>query len=196
MKTKEYWSQRYKNGKTGWDISIPSRPLKCYFNQLINKDLKILIPGAGNAYEAEHLFNNGFKNVYVLDISEIPLKAFKKRNPNFPTAQLIQEDFFTHQNTYNLIIEQTFFCSFPPLEKTRNAYAKQMAHLLSTNGKLVGLWFNIPLSGDLEKRPFGGNKKEYLKYLSPYFKVKTFDTCYNSISKRNKKELFGIFIKT
>ena len=191
--TKNYWTQRYKEEKTGWDIGYPSTPLKTYFDQLENKALTILIPGAGNAYEAEYLYSNGFKNIYILDISEIPLTAFKKRNPDFPEAQLTQGDFFTHNITYDLIIEQTFFCSFPPMENTRKAYAKQAFNLLTTNGKLVGLWFNIPLTGDLEKRPFGGDKALYLSYLQPYFNVKTFETCYNSISNRN--ELFGIFIK-
>ncbi|WP_299384051.1 methyltransferase domain-containing protein [uncultured Lacinutrix sp.] len=192
LETKNYWTQRYKEDKTGWDIGYPSTPLKTYFDQLENKELKILIPGAGNAYEAEYLFSNGFKNVFILDISEVPLLAFKKRNPDFPEAQLIQADFFTHNKTYDLIIEQTFFCSFPPLEESRKTYAKQMSKLLNTNGKLAGLWFDIPLTGDLEKRPFGGDKALYLSYLEPYFKVKTFETCYNSISNRN--ELFGIFI--
>jgi thiopurine S-methyltransferase len=68
-----------------------------------------------------------------------------------------------------------------------------MFHLINTNGKLVGLWFDIPLTDDLVKRPFGGNKALYLSYLEPYFKVKTFERCYNSIT--NRKELFGVFIK-
>ncbi|AUC83415.1 methyltransferase domain-containing protein [Lacinutrix sp. Bg11-31] len=191
--TKDYWTQRYNEEKTGWDIGYPSKPLKAYFDQLENKELTILIPGAGNAYEAEYLYNNGFKNVFILDISEVPLAAFKKRNPDFPETQLIQGDFFTHNTTYDLIIEQTFFCSFPPIEETRITYAKQMFHLLNTNGKLVGLWFDFPLTNDLEKRPFGGDKALYLSYLKPYFMEKIFETCYNSIPDRN--ELFGIFMK-
>lgn len=198
MKTKElqeYWTDRYHENRTGWDIGYVSTPLKEYFDQLENKNLKILIPGAGNAYEAEYLFNSGFKNVFVMDIAEVPLAAFRKRNPDFPENQLLQEDFFNHQDTYDLIIEQTFFCSFPPLDETRSAYFKQMANLLHKNGKLVGLWFDVPLTGDMEKRPFGGDKESYLSYLNPYFKVDTFERSYNSIPERQGNELFGILIK-
>lgn len=119
IETQNYWTQRYKNKNTGWDIGYPSTPLKTYFNQIGNRELKILIPGAGNAYEAEYLYDLGFKNIFILDISKIPLEAFKKRNPTFPENQLIQDNFFTHDATYDLIIEQTFFCSFPPIHKTR-----------------------------------------------------------------------------
>lgn len=192
---KNYWSKRYQDNKTGWDIGAPSTPLKVYIDQITNKDLKILIPGAGNSYEAEYLFNNGFKNVYVLDIANAPLKALLKRVPNFPLNQLIEGNFFEYNNSFDLIFEQTFFCSFPPTLNNRKLYAKKINSLLKPKGKLVGVWFNMPLTKDMEKRPFGGTKEEYLSYFSPYFKINTFDKCYNSIAARQDNELFGIFQK-
>jgi len=191
----QYWTNRYKNQQTGWDIGYPATPLKEYIDQLKDKKIRILIPGAGNAYEAEYLHKNGFTNVYVLDISNIPLTAIQNRIPDFPSDHLLHGNFFDHQNKYDLILEQTFFCSFPPLSKNRKAYAKKMSELLSPSGKLVGLWFDIPLTGDLEKRPFGGDKAMYLEFLSPYFDVKIFETAHNSISPRAGTELFGIFIR-
>lgn len=190
----QYWTNRYDEAQTGWDIGYPSTPLKEYIDQLENKELKILIPGAGNAYEAEYLFNQGFLNTHVLDISSRPLAALKKRCASFPSDQLIQADFFYHEGQYDLIIEQTFFCSFEPTEKNRSAYAKQMSQLLKPGGKLVGLWFNHPLFEEA-KRPFGGTKDEYLAYLTPYFSATVFDDCYNSIEPRKNKELFGVFLK-
>lgn len=192
---KKYWTQRYLDNNTGWDLGSPSTPLKTYIDQLTDKNIRILIPGAGNSHEAEYLFRNGFKNVDVLDISEEPLLKFANKNPDFPTNQLIEADFFTFKGEYDLIIEQTFFCSFPPKPSTRHLYAKKMHELLKPNGKLVGLWFTIPLKGDMEKRPFGGNKTEYLSYFSSLFEIRTFENCYNSVAARANNELFGILIK-
>jgi methyl halide transferase len=191
-----YWSERYKKQNTGWDIGYPSEPIKTYIDQLKNKDLSVLIPGAGNAYEAEYLFQQGFKNVFVMDISALPLQNFKERIPTFPENQLIECNFFEHIGQYDLIFEQTFFCSFEPTKENRRIYGQKMAQLLKPNGKLVGLWFDIPLiDGNVDKRPFGGTKTEYLGYLSPYFDIKTFETSYNSIKPRAGQELFGIFEK-
>jgi len=53
--TKNYWTRRYNEDKTGWDIGYPSTPLKTNIDQLENKTLKILILGAGNGYGAENL---------------------------------------------------------------------------------------------------------------------------------------------
>jgi methyl halide transferase len=194
--TENYWTNRYKDQSTGWDLGEPSMPLKIYIDQLENKEIKILIPGAGNAYEAEYLIELGFKNVFVMDISKIPLDNFRERNPDFPDDQLLETDFFEHDGKYDLIIEQTFFCSFEPTQESRKNYGQKMAELLNPNGKLVGLWFDIPLiEGNFEKRPFGGNKTEYLTYLKPFFEVKTFESCYNSIKPRENQELFGVFLK-
>lgn len=192
---KEYWSARYAEEQTGWDVGYPSDPIKNYIDQLKSRDLSILIPGAGNAHEAAYLWQNGFRNVFILDIAAAPLDNFGKRFPDFPKEQLIQQNFFEHGGSYDLILEQTFFCSFVPTPENRMAYAKKMADLLHAGGKLVGLWFNFPRSEDYEKRPFGGSREEYLTYFEPYFEVKTFIECTNSIAPRAGNELFGIFVK-
>lgn len=187
-----FWSNRYQENNTGWDIGYPSTPIKTYVDQLEDKAIRILIPGAGNGYEAEYLFRKGFHNTHVLDIAKAPLTALKNRVPEFPEDQLIHGNFFEHHETYDLIIEQTFFCALLPHK--RQNYATQMSQLLQKGQKLVGLWFTHELN-KAGKRPFGGSKEEYLTYLSPYFDIKTFTPCYNSIKPRENNELFGIFVR-
>ncbi len=187
---KTYWSSRYDNQQTGWDVGAITTPLKTYFDQLKSKDLRILIPGAGNAYEAEYLFQNGFTNVTIVDISELPLAHFKKRVPAFPENRLICSDFFEHPGQYDMVVEQTFFCALHP--DLRPKYAQKMAELIVPGGKLVGVLFNTNFEGG---PPFGGNKEEYLPYFQPYFKIKTAENCYNSIGPRSDRELFIILEK-
>ncbi len=188
---KNYWTKRYKENDASWDLGDVSSPLKEYFDQLTNKNIFILIPGAGNAYEAEYLFNKGFKNITIIDLSDQPLQSIKKRIPNFPENNLIQGDFFEHQQQYDLIVEQTFFCAIDP--SLRKKYAEKMYQLLKENGKLVGVLFNDVLNAD--KPPFGGNKEEYISYFKSYFNFKVFDVCYNSIKPRANRELFINFEK-
>ncbi len=190
-----YWSKRYIEESIGWDLGQVSEPIRSYVDQLKDKNTKILVPGAGNAYEAEYLYKSGYKNTYIIDISELPLKNFKDRVSDFPDDQILHGDFFNLNDTFDLIIEQTFMCSFPPIDNNREKYVEKMYELLNFNGKLVGLWFNIPFSGDLEKRPFGATKSEYLQLFSTYFKIKTFEDAYNSVSSRAGQELFGILRK-
>jgi methyl halide transferase len=186
-----FWQQRYEDGQTGWDIGSISTPLKEYFDQLQDKELKILIPGCGNAYEAEYLYKNGFKNVNLIDIAPTPLQNFLSRNPCFPEEKLLCQDFFKHKGQYDLIIEQTFFCAIEP--RFREDYVKQCHQLLKEKGKIVGLLFNDLLNSD--KPPFGGNKEDYMILLSEYFLVHKMESSYNSIAPRAGRELFFISIK-
>jgi hypothetical protein len=189
---KAFWDNKYGNEKLGWDIGYISTPLKSYIDQLADKNLKILIPGAGNGYELEYLFNRGFTNIHVVDIAQQPLDNLKHRIPHFPEDQLIHLDFFELQESdFDLILEQTFFCALDP--SLRESYAIKMNNLLREKGKLAGLLFDFPLT---EKGPpFGGDISEYRKLFFEHFKIKTLERAYNSIKPRNGNELFFIFEK-
>lgn len=189
--SEDFWDKKYKTNKTGWDLGEISNPLKMYFDQLTNKNLKILIPGGGNSYEAEYLFQLGFTNVYVIDLSLTAIENIKKRIPDLPVNQLIHGDFFELEDSFDLIIEQTFFCAITP--SLRGNYAHKMKALLKENGKLVGLFFDAKLNSD--HPPFGGAKTEYLSYFQPLFQIKTFTDCYNSTPSRKGMELFASFLK-
>jgi len=180
------WQKRYEDQDTGWDIGYISTPLKTYFDQLKNKDLKILIPGGGNGYEATYLHQQGFKNVFLLDIAHYPLENFLKNNKDFPKEHIIHQDFFKHQEQYDLIVEQTFFCAILP--HLRSDYAKKVHELLFTEGKLIGLLWSVPLNDD--RPPYGGSKEEYHGYFDPYFDYQHFEMANNSISPRAGRELF------
>lgn len=184
--SEDFWENKYKANKIGWDLGEVSPPLKTYFNQLTNKDIKILIPGGGNSHEAEFLFKQGFTNVYVVDVSKIPLENLKRRVPEFPDSHLIHANFFDIENKFDLIIEQTFFCAINP--DLRPKYAKKMNCTLKEKGKLVGLMFDAVLNED--HPPFGGNKEEYLPYFQAFFNIEKMEPCYNSFFNRQGMELF------
>lgn len=183
---KAYWNQRYVSKQTGWDVGHISTPLKEYFDQLSRKDISILIPGAGNAYEAEYLFRAGFKHITVVDWAQSALDNFADRVPDFPGDQLYRKDFFEMEGKFHMIVEQTFFCALHPA--LRPEYAKKASQLLKPNGKIVGLLFNIELNTD--HPPFGGSSEEYTEYFYPYFNFNTWEPCYNSISPRSGEEMF------
>lgn len=181
-----YWSRRYREHSTGWDLGAPSAPLKNYIDQLKDQDLRVLIPGAGNAYEAEYLFSKGFRHVFICDLAAEPLRNFAARCPGVKKEQLLQQDFFDLQGQYDLILEQTFFCALHP--SLRPAYFQKMAELLVPGGRLAGLLFNDTLNAG--EPPFGGSREEYLEYIHAPLRIHTLEACYNSIPPRQGRELF------
>ena len=187
----EFWNNKYLNKEDGWDLGKVSPALKTYIDQLKDKSIKILIPGAGRSYEAEYLYKNGFKNVFVVDISPYAVKELKERVSQIPEKQIICDDFFNLKNTFDLILEQTFFCAINP--DLRNKYVQKCSELLLTNGKIVGLMFYFPLTS--AGPPFGGSIQEYGNLFSKNFVIKTMEKSNNSIEKRTDRELFVILLR-
>lgn len=180
-----FWNERYENNETGWDLGAPSPPISAYIDTLENKELKILIPGCGNAHEAEYLLERGFANVTLVDISK---EAVMRQQQRFQgkAIQIIHADFFAHNGQYDLMLEQTFFCAINP--SLRENYVKHTAEILKPNGKLVGLLFNCEFGK--EGPPFGGEKSEYERLFSPYFNIQQMEPAANSVKPRLGNELF------
>lgn len=191
MYTKEYWDSFYTGSKIGWDVGYVSTPLKEYFDQLEDKNIRILVPGAGSGYEAEYLYEMGFHNTFFMDFSPNIVRQFKERCPQFPQNQIITDDFFDHIGSYDLIVEHTFFSSFPV--NYRNKLSQKVYNLLDDKGKYVGLVFNHHFN--LGSPPFGATPDEYIQLFKPLFTFKIFETANNSIKPRRGREMFFVFVK-
>ncbi len=186
-----YWNQRYLNVNTPWDIGSISTPLQNYFDDLVDKDLRILIPGAGKAHEAIYLHRQGFSNVYVCDWASSAFDLLREEVPDFPEEHLLIGDFFDLELPIDLVVEQTFFCAINPSLRTK--YVQKMHQLLSDKGKLVGLLF----ANEFNKPgpPFGGTASQYRSLFAPYFDIINLDIAPDSIKPRLGNELFVLLQK-
>ena len=189
--SKEYWEDKWEKGNTNWDLGYPAPALVKYFDQILDKNLKILIPGAGNAYEAEYLWRNGFKNVFSNEIAKAPVMKFQERVNDFPQNQIITENFFQHKDQYDLIIEHTFFTAISP--NMREQYARKIYELLKPQGKMLGLLFSVEF--DYEGPPYGGTEDLYRNLFEPLFEIIILENARNSIKPRDERELFIVLRK-
>lgn len=186
----DFWNSRWENGETGWDIGSASSAISEYFLHVENKDLKILIPGCGNAHEAELLLEEGFRNITLLDIAPKACELISQKFSHHE-VEVICEDFFEHQGKYDVIVEQTFFCALDV--NLRAKYVEKMHDLLNDGGKIVGVLFNKDFGDPFP--PFGGNENEYRNLFEEKFEIKTLENCYNSIKPRANTEVFINFKK-
>ena len=188
-----YWSKRFEDQDTPWDIGHVSTPLKEYIDQLTDRQLAILIPGCGNGYEAKYLLANGFTNITVIDISPVLTQQLAHRFASYTGKQLtiITGDFFTSEGQFDLVLEQTFFCALNP--SLREKYVTHMHYLLKPGGKLAGLLFNKVFTN--QGPPFGGSMEEYRALFGPFFNISTMAPCYNFIAPRDGAECFIVLEK-
>lgn len=187
----KFWDEQYISNTTGWDMGEVSPPIKEYIDQLKDKNLRVLIPGCGNTYEAEYLLKKGFTNITVIDIAPTLVKKLKEKFKGNAAIKILLADFFEHQGEYDLILEQTFFCAIDPILRTQ--YRDKIFSLLCDKGKLAGVLFDKEF--DKEGPPFGGTKSGYEKLFKDKFELIKFEQCRNSHPKRQGSELFIILNK-
>ena len=181
-----YWNTRWERGETGWDIGYAAPAITEYMKKYHDKNASILIPGCGNAYEAEWLAGQGFMNITLVDIAPKAVDQLKEKFQHIPVINVLCEDFFQHAGSYDMIIEQTFFCAIPPIR--RKEYVQKAASLLKSNGKIIGVLFDKTF--EQAGPPFGGCACEYKPIFEPFFMIHKMESCYNSIPPRAGTELF------
>ncbi len=186
----QYWDAQWKSNTIGWDLGVPAPPLVAFMDTIENKEAKILIPGCGNAYEAEYLVSKGFTNITLIDISETASAILNEKFLNQDAVRVLCEDFFELKDSFDIIIEQTFFCALPP--SMRQRYVWKMHSLLNDQGILAGLLFNRQFD---VSPPFGGSSEEYEKLFQTAFHIDQLSTANNSVSPRANSELFFSFVK-
>jgi len=183
-----FWNQRYIEKTTGWDLGSASPSIVNYFKEVLNKELQILIPGCGNAYEAEALLDLGFENITLIDIAPKLVSSLQERYKN-RSINVVLGDFFELKGSFDVIVEQTFFCALDP--ELRTKYVNHMHSLLKPKGKIVGLMFNAEFEGG---PPFSGNRAEYEELFSPLFSI-NIQECTTSVEPRMGNELWVEFEK-
>lgn len=184
-----FWDDQYLHHTPGWNIGYPSTPLKEYIDQLDHKNMRILIPGCGNGYEAEYLLQQGFQQIHVIDISPVLTRSFSERLHQYIGKGLtvFTGDFFDHSGVYDLILEQTFFCVFPP--SFREKYVEKVKSLLATGGTIAGVLFNREFDS---APPYGGKMEAYIPVFKKHLDLIKMEPCYNSIKPRQGAEVFFI----
>lgn len=191
MPDENFWNTRWKNRQTGWDIGYPSPPITTYMDHFEDKAASVLIPGCGNAWEAEYLADHEFTDITLLDISSEAVRRLKNKFSGRPEIQVIHQDFFRHTGQYDLLIEQTFFCAISPV--LRENYVRQAASLLRERGEIIGVLFDTEFGRP--GPPFGGHSAEYEEIFASHFDIRIMESCYNSIPPRAGSEVFIRLIK-
>ena len=184
----QYWNERHEKADTPWKIDVASPALTQYIDQIEDRTKSILIPGAGHYFEAAYLLEKGFTDITICDISHFAIEKIKSALPESPAIKYYTGDFFELEGSFDLILEQTFFCALNT--DLRSQYLDKMVELLSQNGTLAGLLFASHFKKD--GPPFGGDIEEYKTLFGKKLYILSIDMCYNSIVPRQGNELFFI----
>ena len=198
MTEKEYsredWQGHYESNDLGWDLGQVAPPFVKLWEEEKLPAGKALVPGCGRGHEVIFLAENGFE-VTAIDFSKGAVtyleRALKERSLS---GQVLHQDFFgldnSHDDVYDLVLEQTFFCAIAP--RQRQDYALNVARILKPGGMLVGLFYHTSKEGG---PPYNTTREDIEVNFAKNFKIQALHKTTLSAEQRKDKEWLGILIK-
>ena len=136
---REEWTQRYREGRTGWDIGKSPLELEAFIATLPPAQC-VLIPGCGRAHEVI-AFRGAGHSVIAVDYAEGAVEA-ARRNLGDHAECVHLADFFDETElpaaAFDICYERTFLCAIPV--DRRLDYVRRIEALLRPGGRLAGLF--------------------------------------------------------
>jgi SAM-dependent methyltransferase len=156
------------------------------------RDKRVLVPGCGSGHDVRALAGWG-ATVTGLDISPAAVAHAGSQGPT-PGAEFICGNLFDWSaDAFDAIWEHTCFCAIEPGDRTR--YAEACARLIRPGGILAGVFYLDPwMPGETpDPPPYGAEKEEIIKVLSPDFTLRWAKIPDRSYLGREGREWLAVF---
>lgn len=145
----EFWSSRYREGRTPWDLGDVSTPVRMMVERWFPAQGHVLIPGCGRGHEALFLAKQGYQ-VTALDLAPEPLEDLRSRAAEQALAlQIRQGNMFDApaelDGAFDVFLEQTCLCALDP--SLRGSYEALAHRMLKPGGQVLGVLMRVPREG-------------------------------------------------
>jgi len=165
------WNACYHEGNTPWDKgeAHPALPeLLAVHRDLLSRAGSLLVPGCGTGYDACFLAASLSAEVTGLDLAEEAIRRARHQD-SAGRVRWRQGDFFSWDESADLIFEHTCFCAIPVAR--RHEYVAAAARILPPGGHLFGIFFLNPDHQDEEGPPFGIEREGLFRFFEDSFEV-------------------------
>jgi SAM-dependent methyltransferase len=197
VRTTDFWEQRYREGRTGWDLGGPT---SVFVQLLESKDApkpdKILVVGCGKGHDVLLFANHGFDALgvdFAPSAIEIGTRAAREAGLS-EKARFEQADIFDLPGRYpahfDYVLERACYCAIDPADRKR--YVETTAALLKPGGRIIGQFFLGPQTKP--GPPFATTVGELKESFAPHFEMERLDT--PNRGELDGADLFGILRRT
>lgn len=179
---KEYWVNRWEEGKTGFHQSDFNEKLVQYFSTFsISPKQKVFVPLCGKSKDMLWLRQQGLE-VHGIELHEKAVEEFfTENNLSFDDIQLSCGDFFSIGDTprYDFIYDRAALVALPA--SMRTAYAQKISRITKADGQCLLITYEYNQE-ELEGPPFSVTEEEVHSLYAKDFSIQLVE------SERPKKE--------
>ena len=191
---RDHWQAYYNHDDLRWDIGAVSPPLKRLWEEGALNPGRVIIPGCGQGHEVLYCVRQGCE-VTGVDYTEGAVGLLRGNLERAGlAARVIQSDFFeldsTHDASYDLMLEQTFFCAIHPRDRER--YVETARRILRPGGLLAGVFYE---TGEAGGPPYNTTQDHIREHFSGSFEIVRLEKCDHSHERRAGREVLAILKK-
>lgn len=103
---KEFWNDRFQNTSGNFDWYAEWDQLKQFYKPLITEASKILMVGCGNSKMSNQMFNEGYKEITNIDISDVVIEKMKAEYPHLSYIEMDATNMTYNSNTFDCVIDK------------------------------------------------------------------------------------------
>ena len=193
----EFWSRRYEEGHTPWDLGGPHPELRarleadCLGRRRLGHGVRCLVPGCGRGHDALALARAGWR-VTALDLVDV-LGEARRRELEALGGRFLETDFLAYQAEppYEAAWDHTFFCALP-LER-RPDWGRAMARLLGYRSRLHVLLFPVDRSLEAGGPPWRTTLEDVQEALGEAFRTLLHEPVAHPGAGRAWREEYAVF---
>lgn len=193
-----FWSERYIEQRTEWDLNEPTPCLVWALKKFKLPKMRVAVLGCGRGHDAAYIASLGHK-VTGFDFSSEAISEAQKIYGNIKdlSANLSWscEDIFNlnsnHYGQYDLVFDHTLFCAIDP--EKRDQLLGAWHKLLAPQGQILGVFFTMPKP---DGPPYGATEEEILTRVTKKFRKDFWERSKVSTPKRMGKELIVLATKS
>jgi len=188
------WQKHYDENDLAWDLGEVANPFVRMWKDNVLVPGILMVPGCGQGHEVIYFSERGFQ-VTGVDFSPGAVKLLRESlSRKELSAQVLHRDFFelepAHDQSYDAILEQTFFCAIHPDQ--RPVYVETVSRILKPGGLLFGLFYE---TGEEGGPPFNTTETDIRNHFSEKFDINRLEKCSFSSEKRRDKEWLAVMRK-
>ncbi len=188
----EFWGERYREGRTGWDLGQPSPNLQRLTDEYVPRGARVLVPGCGRGHDVCALAGKGLA-VTGLDFAPEAIEAARAlASQKGVEAEWVVGDLFAERPewhaSFDAWVELTCFCAIDPAR--RADYVRQCAQWLKPGGVFIGVFFvGLPPGGP----PYDSVPDDIRSLFAADFELLRFEPSRHSLPGREGLEWEGVF---
>jgi len=169
----KYWDKRYaENSGSMFDWLEDYRSLKPLLSDLLTRESKVLVLGCGNAEFSEDLYDDGYHNLFNIDISSVVITQMSERNKHRDVMKyevMDVRDIKYADGFFDVAIDKS---TIDALLCGDNAYVnvaimlKEVQRVLKPGGFYIAISYGKPESRSFhfEREHLGFSMKQYILY--------------------------------